>query len=58
MLVSGLGPADEYGERATEEGWLLDDRFRSLDDLGDPVDVTGAVRVDPDGVKRLAILPD
>lgn len=43
LEVSGLGPVDAYGDRTTEQGWVLDGRFMALDDLPDPVVVRAAV---------------
>jgi hypothetical protein len=53
------GP-DDLGEWTTAEGHLLDDRFIALDDIGDSISFTGAVRITNDGTVRLCpteILP-
>lgn len=54
--VSGIGPPDETGERTTAEGWWLDDRFVSLDEIGEAATVRAAVEVRPDDSVRLAVL--
>jgi hypothetical protein len=43
-IATGLGPIDAFGDRATAEGWVLDDRFGSLDALADPAEVVAWVR--------------
>lgn len=40
-VVSGLGPPDAFGERTTAEGVVLDNRFRDLSTLPDPVELGG-----------------
>lgn len=56
-VVSGLQPIGPKGDRNAPP-WLLDDRFVPLDDLTDPDVVRGAVRLDGDGIRRLAVLPE
>lgn len=54
--VTGIGPSDVTGERATAEGWWLDDRFVPLAALGETAVVRAAVEARPDGSIRLAVL--
>lgn len=51
LTVSGVLPADAFGNRSTAEGWQLDDRFGSVAELDDPVEVIGWVR----GTTTLAV---
>lgn len=56
VTVTGLAAPDAWGDRATAEGWLLDDRFGSVASLPDPSTVRAAARV-RGGETRLAVLP-
>lgn len=47
LAVSGIGPADPYGERPAD-GVLLDDRFSDLAELGPDATVVGPVRTAPE----------
>lgn len=55
QTVTDLTPTGPRGDRSSAV-WLLDNRFVDLDALTDPDDVYGAVRVDGEGVWRLAVL--
>lgn len=50
VSASGIGPPDALGERPTDGGIVLDDRFVPLDGLPDPADLVGAVDVRAGGV--------
>ncbi len=53
LVVAAPGPADAYGDRATADGWILDDRLGPVDLVQDGHVVTGVVR----GDDRLAVIP-
>ncbi len=56
--VSGLGAPDEFGNRVTADGTILDDRFGSLAGLVDPTEVTAWVRNTPGAVVLAVVPPD
>jgi hypothetical protein len=45
ISVQSLTPADPYGERVTDQGLLLDDRFLDLSTLEVPTELVGALRI-------------
>ncbi len=53
LTVVDPGPADAYGDRATADGWVLDDRLGPVDLVQDGDVVTGVVR----GDDHLAVVP-
>jgi hypothetical protein len=54
LSAQSLSPPDPYGERITDQGLILDDRFLDLSPLSPPLQLTGAVRIEENGPPWLA----
>jgi hypothetical protein len=54
LPIQSLTPPDPYGERITDQGLVLDDRFMDLSSLTAPTEITGTLRIEEDGASWLA----